>query len=126
MRKAIDEVRQAALDFDEALGKRNLMGKRTRPQDFASAFQSFRAALKNNSAVLYSRFAPMSKTRSKWAPGYVVVRALHPDKAALEHLDRDEPVIVSAKGLMKQRLFAGLAPPRIVIREVSKMFRPPV
>jgi short-subunit dehydrogenase len=45
-------------------------------------------------------------------------------QAALAHLDRDRPVVVSAKGTVKQRLFAALAPPRMVIREVGKMFRP--
>lgn len=45
--------------------------------------------------------------------------------AALSHLAGDQPVVSSAKGIWKQRLFAGLFPPRMVVREVAKMFRPP-
>ncbi len=44
---------------------------------------------------------------------------------ALAHLDNGQPVVISAKGVWKQRLFAGLFPPRMVVREVAKMFRPP-
>lgn len=44
--------------------------------------------------------------------------------AALAALESAEPVVASAKGLWKQRLFAGLAPPRMVVREVGRMFRP--
>jgi hypothetical protein len=47
-------------------------------------------------------------------------------QAALAHLDEDAPVVSSAKGIWKQRLFAGLFPPRMVVREVAKMFKPPV
>lgn len=46
-------------------------------------------------------------------------------RASLAHLRKDDPVAVSAKGIYKQRFFAGLFPPRLVIREVAKMFRPP-
>jgi hypothetical protein len=35
------------------------------------------------------------------------------------------PVVNAAKGTYKQRVFAGLAPHAMVIREVGKMFRPP-
>lgn len=45
--------------------------------------------------------------------------------AALDHLGSAQPVVTSAKGTFKQRLFAGLAPPALVIKEVAKMFRPP-
>lgn len=44
--------------------------------------------------------------------------------ASLRHLERDAPVASSAKGLFKQRFFAGLFPPKMVVREVAKMFRP--
>ncbi|HVF64132.1 MAG TPA: SDR family NAD(P)-dependent oxidoreductase [Casimicrobiaceae bacterium] len=44
---------------------------------------------------------------------------------ALAALGRDDPVAFSAKGTLTQRMFAGLAPPRLVIREVAKRFRPP-
>jgi len=44
---------------------------------------------------------------------------------ALARLDRDEPVVASAKGVYKQRLFNGLFPAKRVVREVAKMFRPP-
>lgn len=44
---------------------------------------------------------------------------------SLAHLEARAPVVWSAKGTYKQRIFAGLFPPRRVIREVAKMFRPP-
>ena len=44
---------------------------------------------------------------------------------SLTHLGADDPVAMSAKGTLKQRVFAGIFPPRIVIREVAKRFRPP-
>ncbi len=44
---------------------------------------------------------------------------------ALAALGRDAPVALNARGVWKQRLFAGLFPPRMVIAEVAKMFRPP-
>lgn len=43
---------------------------------------------------------------------------------ALGALERDAPVALNARGTWKQRLFAGLFPPRMVIAEVAKMFRP--
>ena len=46
-------------------------------------------------------------------------------RAALAGLERGEPVVTAAKGTYKQRFFAGLFPPSMVIREVGKMFRPP-
>ena len=46
-------------------------------------------------------------------------------RASLGGLERGDPVVVAAKGVFKQRFFAGLFPPRLVIREVAKMFRPP-
>jgi short-subunit dehydrogenase len=45
--------------------------------------------------------------------------------AALMHLSTDQPVVISAKGVWKQRLFAGLFPSKVVVREVAKMFKPP-
>lgn len=44
---------------------------------------------------------------------------------ALSHLAGGAPVVTSAKGVWKQRLFAGLLPPGFLVREVAKMFRPP-
>lgn len=46
-------------------------------------------------------------------------------QAALVHLAESQPVVATAKGIWKQRLFAGLFPPRMVVREVAKMFKPP-
>jgi short-subunit dehydrogenase len=46
-------------------------------------------------------------------------------RASLAGLERGVPVVNAAKGTYKQRVFAGLAPPSMVIREVAKMFRPP-
>lgn len=45
--------------------------------------------------------------------------------ASLAALDGGTPVVTVAKGIYKQRVFAGLAPSSMVIREVAKMFRPP-
>jgi uncharacterized protein len=44
---------------------------------------------------------------------------------SLAHLTAEDPVALSAKGTLKQRIFAGLFPPRIVIREVARRFQPP-
>ena len=46
-------------------------------------------------------------------------------RVSLGRLGGGEPVVASAKGVYKQRLFAGIAPPSMVIREVAKMFKPP-
>jgi len=46
-------------------------------------------------------------------------------RASLAGLGRGVPVVNAAKGTYKQRLFAGLAPHSMVIREVGKMFKPP-
>jgi len=45
-------------------------------------------------------------------------------QASLRHLAADKPVVSIAKGLFKQRVFAGLFPAKIVTREVGKMFHP--
>lgn len=45
--------------------------------------------------------------------------------AALRALGGEEPVVASVRGIWKQRLFAALAPSRLVLREVGRMFRPP-
>jgi short-subunit dehydrogenase len=44
--------------------------------------------------------------------------------AALAALGGTAPVVASAKGLLKQRMFAALAPSRMVLKEVGRMFRP--
>ena len=46
-------------------------------------------------------------------------------RASLAGLERGVPVVNAARGTYKQRVFAGLAPHAMVIREVGKMFRPP-
>ncbi len=46
-------------------------------------------------------------------------------KASLENLAGDLPVVVSAKGTYKQRLFVTLCPPKLVINTIARMFRPP-
>jgi short-subunit dehydrogenase len=46
-------------------------------------------------------------------------------RASLARLDPAQPVVAAAKGTYKQRFFAGLFPPSMVIREVGKMFTPP-
>ena len=45
--------------------------------------------------------------------------------ACLDNLDSERPVVGNAKGLYKQRMFAGLFPVRMVLAMVAKMFRPP-
>lgn len=44
---------------------------------------------------------------------------------SLAALELGTPVALSAKGTYRQRFFAGLFPPRMVISQVAKMFRPP-
>ena len=46
-------------------------------------------------------------------------------KASLSSLAQDGPLVVTAKGTYKQRIFAGLFPAKMVIQKVGKMFRPP-
>jgi len=46
-------------------------------------------------------------------------------QASLAGLASGAPVVAVAKGTYKQRFFAGLFPPAMVIREVGKMFKPP-
>ncbi len=45
--------------------------------------------------------------------------------ACFAGLARGDAVVSNTSGLWKQRLFAALAPPKMVVREVAKMFRPP-
>ncbi len=59
-----------------------------------------------------------SAVRERHAPSEAV-------SAALKRLERDGPMVSSARGTFKQRVFAGCFPPRFVVREVGKMFRPP-
>jgi short-subunit dehydrogenase len=46
-------------------------------------------------------------------------------RASLSGLQHGTAVASNAKGLWKQRLFAGLFRPEFVVRQVAKMFRPP-
>ena len=44
---------------------------------------------------------------------------------SLRHLEAGAPFVTTNQGTYKQRLFAGIAPVRMVIREVKKMFQAP-
>lgn len=44
---------------------------------------------------------------------------------SLRQLEKDAPFVTNNKGTYKQRLFAGIAPVRMIIREVKKMFQAP-
>lgn len=44
---------------------------------------------------------------------------------ALAHLGKATPLAVAAKGTLGQRLFASLAPAKLVIHQVGRMFKPP-
>ena len=44
---------------------------------------------------------------------------------SLRQLETDAPFVTTNKGTYKQRLFAGIAPVRMIIREVKKMFQAP-
>ncbi len=46
-------------------------------------------------------------------------------KTSLAHLAGDAPLVISAKGTYKQRLFATLFPAKMVIKTVARMFQPP-
>lgn len=60
-----------------------------------------------------------SALQGRGAPADVVA-------ASLAGLAGGAPVVAVARGLFKQRFFAGVFPPAMVIREVGKMFKPPV
>jgi len=45
---------------------------------------------------------------------------------SLVALAQGSPLAMNASGTFKQRLFAGLFPPKFVIKQVAKMFRPPI
>lgn len=47
-------------------------------------------------------------------------------KASLENLNKDKPFVTTNKGTYKQRLFAGIAPIKMIVAEVKKMFLPPL
>ena len=47
-------------------------------------------------------------------------------KASLAHLNKDMPFVTTSKGTYKQRLFAGIAPIKMIVGEVKKMFCPPI
>ena len=61
------------------------------------------------------------------APAALVGRGAAGDvvRHSLRCLAAGEPFALNARGVFKQRAFAGLAPMRIVVRTVAKMFRPP-
>jgi hypothetical protein len=46
-------------------------------------------------------------------------------RISLAHLEKGSPLVTNAKGMYKQRLFAGIAPTRMIINVVKDMFRPP-
>ena len=47
-------------------------------------------------------------------------------KASIAQFDKDKPFVTTNKGTYKQRLFAGIAPVKMIIREVKRMFSPPI
>lgn len=47
-------------------------------------------------------------------------------KESLRQLDKNTPLVTTSKGTYKQRLFAGIASTKMVIREVKKIFAPPI
>ena len=46
--------------------------------------------------------------------------------ASLSKLNQDNPFVTTSKGTYKQRLFAGIAPVKMIVQEVKKMFAPPI
>ncbi len=46
-------------------------------------------------------------------------------ETALAHLAGGKPLVASTGGIWRQRLFGGLLPPGLLVREVAKMFKPP-
>jgi short-subunit dehydrogenase len=54
----------------------------------------------------------------RW-PAHLVVRA------SLANLRDAPPLVTTAKGIYKQRVFAGLFPTKVVVRKVARMFQPP-
>ncbi len=45
-------------------------------------------------------------------------------KTSLAHLAGDDPVVMTARGIFKQRLFATLFPAKMVINTIARMFQP--
>jgi uncharacterized protein len=62
--------------------------------------------------------AAYSRAVRKTGPVEEVVRA------SLDHLEGNNPLVITAKGVFKQRLFASLFPAKLVIKVVSRMFQP--
>ncbi len=46
-------------------------------------------------------------------------------EASLKAFTSEKPLVASASGILGQKLFAALAPTRVVLNQVGKMFRPP-
>lgn len=46
-------------------------------------------------------------------------------RVVLSQMERDTPIVTNVGGAYKQRLFAALAPSKLVIRTVARMFQPP-
>jgi len=57
-------------------------------------------------------------TERRWPPALVV-------RASLSKLAYRAPLVTTAKGVYKQRIFAGVFPTKMVVRKVAQMFEPP-
>jgi short-subunit dehydrogenase len=59
---------------------------------------------------------------------YVLKKGIKPPtlavKTSLTHLAKGTPVVISARGVYKQRLFSALFPAKLVIKIVKRMFQP--
>jgi short-subunit dehydrogenase len=112
------------------------------PVPFMAVYAASKSFLHNFSLALYEEWksygiavhslipAPSETEFDEKAGAYAtrLIERQPPTEAvqlALARMGEDLPVISSAKGLFKQRLANGLLPPKRLLHEVAKLFRPP-
>ena len=107
------------------------------PVPFMAVYAATKAFVQSFSQALYGEWRDRGVLVQTLVPGptataienATAVGKLRPPadavRDALAHLGKDHPVVVSARGTYRQRLFSTLAPPKMVIRTVARMFQPP-
>lgn len=109
------------------------------PMPYHAAYGASKAFVTSFSQALYGEWKDRGilvqtlvpgPTRTEFAKGYdgVFDDWMEPEDVArisLQHLAKETPLVIAAKGTFKQRLFAAVLPARMIIREVARMFRPP-
>ncbi len=114
------------------------------PVPFIAVYSAAKTCLHNFSLALYGEWKGKGITVQTLLPGPTATEfdekagAYHSKlgelrrppieivEASLANIDKDKPFITTSKGTYKQRLFAGIAPIKMIIAEVKKMFLPPL